>query len=255
LTKVIDEASGLVCSRSQKDICWMMGDARGGGNGIKKVYAINISKPKDAVVSCDVNAENRDWEDISIRGDHLYISEIGDNDYEYRKKTIYKFKEPDVSDGCKSKIDVEATTFTSPIGNFNAESFFVAPNTGTMYVLTKASKGKGRILSIEENTEGTKKAKDLGKVNLAGDKKPMTGADISPDGSKMAVRTGSMVHVYHRVKQGKRRSIEDTLEAGPECSLKHEERQGEAIAFSADGKKLYTVSEGVGMPVYEFDLK
>ena len=188
---------------------------------------------------------------MAIKGNDLYIAEIGDNGKKHKTKTILKFREPTVSSNC-AKSDVEKTSFNPPssVGTFNAESFFVDPSSGDMYVLTKARGSRGHTLKIKWNPGSTQTAEDLGKTNIDGEDREMTGADISPDGSMIAVRLYDHVLIYHR----NGRSIGDTLKAEPKCKEYHKETQGEAIAFSADGKKVYTVSEGRNKPIWEFAL-
>eukprot|EP00913_Durusdinium_trenchii_P027334 g25644.t1 len=75
-----------------------------------------------------------------------------------------------------------------------------------------------------------------------------TGADMTPRGSLIAVRTGRRVAVSREAPR------QEALSKGP-CGVKSKnERQGEAIAFGKDGKHYITVSEGKYPSVWFFGM-
>ena len=80
----------------------------------------------------------------------------------------------------------------------------------------------------------------------------ITGADISPDGSTILVRTYGYVLAFSRSKRG-------TVAAAfrrPPCSAPQiDEPQGEAIGFAANGASYFTISEGVGAAVHRFAVR
>ena len=78
----------------------------------------------------------------------------------------------------------------------------------------------------------------------------ITGADISPDGSTILVRTYRRILAFSRGEHG-------TVAAAfrrPSCDAPQiDEPQGEAIGFTANGASYVTISEGVGAAVHRFD--
>jgi hypothetical protein len=74
----------------------------------------------------------------------------------------------------------------------------------------------------------------------------LTGGDVSADGTLVVLRTYDEVWIWDRDPQ---RSVGETLANPPTCRREVVEPQGEAVAFSEDGRALVTVSEGEHQPV------
>src|ERR1700675_751445 len=77
----------------------------------------------------------------------------------------------------------------------------------------------------------------------------ITGADVSPDGNMVLVRTYRRVLAFARPK-GK--SPAAHFGAGPCYAPQADERQGEAVGFAADGSGYFTISEGANAPIHHF---
>lgn len=67
-----------------------------GGNK-PKLYLLNL-KGKILKTIDILNVKNKDWEDIAIDAEHIYIGDIGNNDNKRLNLTIYKVKIADVLD-------------------------------------------------------------------------------------------------------------------------------------------------------------
>lgn len=79
----------------------------------------------------------------------------------------------------------------------------------------------------------------------------VTGGDVSPDGSLVALRTYGQVLVWDRAPG---QSVADAL-AGRACQAPAPaELQGEALAFTPDGRGYATLSEGVNPALNRFHL-
>jgi hypothetical protein len=77
----------------------------------------------------------------------------------------------------------------------------------------------------------------------------LTGGDIAPDGSAILLRTYADAFLWPR-RPGE--AIAEAL-SRPPCQVPlRVEPQGEAIAFSADGRSYLTVSEGTHSKIFEF---
>jgi hypothetical protein len=207
-----------------------------------------------------------DWEDIAWSVDRgskraaLYLADIGDNAFtpvvgrklEPRTTTdpptIYRIREPDATSGDVATEPAAAFAIAYGDGARDAEAMFVDPITGDGFVISKqwngAAAGLYRIpasvLDAAHAPDGITtmaRVADVGRSRRA----LVTGADISADGTLVALRTYGDVRLWDRDPQ---ESIADTLTTSPTCSRTVEEHQGEAVAVVDEGHALVTVSEG-----------
>ena len=77
----------------------------------------------------------------------------------------------------------------------------------------------------------------------------ITGADVSPDGNVVLVRTYRRVLAFARPKGA---SLEAAFGVDPCSAPQADERQGEAVGFAADGAGYFTISEGANAPIHHF---
>ncbi len=77
----------------------------------------------------------------------------------------------------------------------------------------------------------------------------ITGGDISKDGGHILLKSYQEVYYWERKDD---ESVWQALQRAPSKPHYEEEKLGEAIAFSADGKGFYTVSEGLFAPIYYY---
>jgi len=89
--EAIDESSGLVKSRTYRDIFWTHNDS-----GDKaRIFAIRASGELVAEFSV-TGADHNDWEDIAIDEEgNLYLGDFGNNLNKRRDLVIYRVPEPD----------------------------------------------------------------------------------------------------------------------------------------------------------------
>ena len=201
-------------------------------------------------------ATNVDWEDLAAapgpRGTKtLYVGDIGDNDEARDDLVVYRVAEP--ARGASSAA-ATALPFRYPDGRHNAEALFVDPGSGRIYVLTKTFTPEaepcalyrfplplapGKRVTLEK--VGGRFAKLVAPLPL------VTGAAVSPDGTRLAVRTYTDAWEWRRP----RGAPFGTLLAG---TFGHVflalERQGEAIAYTGDGGALVTTSERLPAPIW-----
>jgi len=257
LTDAVSESSGIACSWFIKGVCYTHNDSQ----HKPEIFAIDTTGKLLATISIK-NARARDWEDISIVGKTIYIGDVGDNRAYKKTKVIYRIQEPEISlydSGKELSVTAENFTFELPQeeGGQNVESMFVDPATKAVYMISKkpdkgetaVSKGK-MLYKIVPNAWGTTTAELVGVVGSKAGYRlrgKATGADISPDGKMIAVRT--YTHVYMWMTNGE--LPEKVLLGRPCASLRHKEKQSEAIGFSADSTRMYTTSEGISLPMWE----
>jgi hypothetical protein len=175
-----------------------------------------------------------DWEDIAIgpgpdgAGSYLYVGDIGDN-YSIRDGvvTVYLVPEPAPTEAATVEQTLELATSDGLSHDF--EALFVAD--GDIYLVAK------------EEPALVYRADDNGVLQLVSTLDlgaPVTGADVSWDGSVIALRGYGEIWLWQRLPG---ESVADTLGRQPCFVVPADERQGEALAFLADGS-MVTVSEG-----------
>lgn len=251
-TSKVDEASGLAASRSQPGIWWTHNDS----GGKAEIYAFDESGKLLAILSL-TSAESRDWEDIAIAVDDvgrdwIYVGDIGDNKSKRDEVSIYKVLAPEISIGDNAddtpqrlKATPERFRFTYPGGARDAEALLVDPDLATAYIIDKdwSLAGKSNVFagSVAGTATGDPVALDkVGEIDLP-PASLVTAADLSPDGSAIAVRAYGSEFLFDRDAD---QSIIDALSGDPCTGPTIAEVQGEAIAFAADGRSYMTIPEG-----------
>ena len=166
----LDEASGLVASRTHPGVLWAHND----GGAEPGIFALGVDGSASSVHPLPVVLD--DVEDIAIAGgpsgDDLYLADIGDNGERRRSITVVRFPEPDP--GVPGPIaEVERFEFTYPDRPHNAETLLVDDVNGVIVIVTKeqASGPDGRpdpLGNTEASLvfEGRLDAPDNGPVEL-----------------------------------------------------------------------------------------
>ncbi len=249
----VAESSGLVASRRHPGRLWTHNDS-------DQPPVLFCVEPDGG--SCGgwtvAGAANRDWEDIAAgpgpdpAEHYLYVADIGDNTLSRDELVVYRVAEPTVPAAGTPAAGAAGGGTTAPAtairlryddGRHNAESLIVHPTTGDIYIVVKdvgdsgvyrAGAGDGVLSRV--GTVG------LGLFGLA------TGADISPDGRRVALCTLGG-------------GFELTLDPGAPFDSIWDRRpaavtlpglaQVEGIAYRLDGDALLVTSEGYPSPLYE----
>lgn len=235
----LDETSGLAISRRDTALIWSHNDS----GDEARIFAVRADGTSVGVVEVS-GARNRDWEDIAAGpcdgGDCLFIADIGDNRAARDEVAIYRVAEPNPTSG--SSEAAERFRITYPGGPRDAESVFVLPD-GELYVLSKGRTSNVALyrypqpLRADEVVEMEHVA-DLSaeKVDLAAQ---VTGADASPDGRWVAVRSYGALSVYRTADLLAGRPAMTIIDLAPLG-----ESQGEAVAITAGGRVKLTSEAG-----------
>jgi len=192
-------------------------------------------------------ARVEDWEAMAVgpcaAGSCLYVGDIGDNDAERERITIYRVPEPAGTTRSAAARDVFHATY--PDGAHDAETLLVTPQ-GDIYIVTKGDTGPVAVYRFPRDIRNGTTA-ELVRVGRPRDGGPV-GADdritdgaVAPNGAWVALRTNKDVRFYRAADllSGNWREA-SRINLGP-----LREPQGEAIAF-ADDRTLYLVGEGGG---------
>jgi hypothetical protein len=185
---------------------------------------------------------------------YLYMGDIGDNNQARTSISIYRVAEPSINvqqppgDG-QTLANVETFVLTYPDGAHDAEALAVDPTTGDIVIVTKELSGQASVYvrpaSSSSTTLTRKDPVALGVGTL------VTGADVSPDGNAVVLRTYTSVLLFPRPDAT---ALDAALRETPCTGGSASEPQGEAVAVTPDGRGYVTVSEGSQPPVNRFDI-
>ncbi len=260
----LTEASGLVASRKHPGILWVHNDS---GDG-PRLFAIR----EDGSVAMTVTltgALARDWEDIAIgRGpdaaqDMLYVGDIGNNCECRTDLSVYRLTEPEPP-ATGQALDVPVSRYdrfpyTYPEKRANAEALLVDPRDGRLYLVDKVRTNTARLwqfpLPLVPGVSAT--LEEAARLNLpipdpCSWSYAITGGDISPDGSLIALTTYTHVLLWHR-------SPGETLARAfgrlPEIIHRHDRPNTEALAILPDGKHYDVIPEGERPLLSRYELR
>jgi hypothetical protein len=238
------EASGLAHSRTTHGVLWSHNDSRDG----PRLYALGTDG-SDLGIFDVPGAFAFDWEDIAAgpdasgQGNYLYVGDIGDN-FAIRDGliTIHRVEDIDPATMSGAFPDSAPIALIYPEGSFNAEALFIDPVDPAVYVITKSRTEAFVYRGSIELAEGAAMMELVGTLFLGAE---VSGADISADGSLIALRGYQTVWMWHRTEG---QTIAEALAVEPCEAPSPDERQGESIAL--DGELNYwTVSEGTNKDI------
>ena len=202
-----------------------------------------------------------DWEDIDVGPgpsagvNYLYTADIGDNGKTRTSVRAYRVPEPPVdataaTPNAQTLTGVDALTLKYPDGPHDAETFLVDPASGELFIVTKELTGASQVFRAPANlaagstTTLTQVATlALGLGGLA------TGGDVTAAGDVIALRTYGKVLLYPRVAGT---PLASAFARTPCAGKVAVEAQGEAIAFTRDGRGYVTSTEGAHPPLHRF---
>eukprot|EP00931_Biecheleriopsis_adriatica_P025630 TRINITY_DN1567_c0_g1_i1.p1 TRINITY_DN1567_c0_g1~~TRINITY_DN1567_c0_g1_i1.p1 ORF type:complete len:376 (-),score=83.20 TRINITY_DN1567_c0_g1_i1:78-1205(-) len=269
-TSQVNECSGLAASRTNPGKYWVNNDSGAGPT----LYAIDAYGKHWARLR--VNGGANDWEDVAAGPgpeegkDYIYIADTGDNSRHRGHVEIYRIEDPEIPAGRDRNndiwVDVQKFEITYPDGAHDCEAMFIdqgpaaqAQGTaGRVYLIIKGEANNqdrrwkgGEVFWVDlpKYSASGLQFHDTG-VSIPVDW--VTGADITTDGSLIAVRNYGEVLMWPRAHGT---PVENNLAIEGVCRVdKKDEQQGEAIAFGVQNDHYITVSEGKYPPVWYFDL-
>jgi len=226
----VGEASGVAVSRRTPGVLWSHNDS-----GRASLFAFDdAGNAKGRVELTGVTVE--DWEDLAVgscpEGSCLYIADIGDNNRSRRGITIYRVPEPRGDD--RTTAPAQAWTITYPDRPHDAEALFATSN-GQLFLVSKEDARTTALYRVPSGSGG--RLEFVAQLPL----ERVTGGAVSPDGNWVALRTNTELLFYPASDLIAGKSVQPRR-----FDLKPlKERQGEGVAFGADGV-IYLVGEGGG---------
>lgn len=242
------ELSGLAASPNQPGVLYAHNDS----GDSARFFALSAASGGVLQTFTVQGASNRDWEDVAVGpcdgGTCVFLGDIGDNARVRSDYVVYVVPEPTVvAGGATAAVTAQALPYQYPMGvRHNAETLLVDPRDGRPWVLTKAP-GAGQPsyafrfpLPLTPGVQATLEPVAQLPVPTSTDAQ-LTGGDVSPCGDAVLLRTYNRL-VLLRTDGG---ALETAFGAEPVSVPVAQEVQGEAVAFSADGRSYFTASETI----------
>lgn len=276
------ETSGIASSGLNDDFFWAHNDsgdsARVFALGREEQDGRHHARQHATYTLPDVQAI--DWEDMAIGPgpeedvSYLYLADIGDNAAQRPEVYVYRVREPEVVEQpdtptAHDVAAVEKLTLVYPDHPHDAEVFLVDPVDGTMVIITKELQSPASLIftapaNLEDGSTTT--LEQVAEVDFQALRSSVlvppdgpalpravphlpTAGDVSPDGSLIAIRTYASVWVWAR-PEGE--PLWTAFDSQPCEAPSVIEPQGEGIAFDADGRGYFTISEGSFPPFHHF---
>lgn len=239
LPQVLGESSGVTWSRVSPGVLWTHNDS----GRQATLYALNTQGSLLGTFPLQ-GAGIRDWEDIATgpcpAGTCLYVGDIGDNAEVRERIVLYRVEDTGTYDG--TPHPAEAFPMVLPDGPRDMEALFVLPGEEVYFV----SKGRSHAVTVyryppplragETVTLEAVQTLSEGPLPILSQ---VTGADASPDGRIVAVRTYESLTFYRtdRLKLV-------PLEGGRVELRTLEESQGEGVGLGPGGLVALTSEAG-----------
>ena len=259
--KDMDEISGIAASGINPNIYYVHNDSGDTsrffailptGDVKSTVYFKGDPNQKQGVVDC---------EDIAVgpgplKGkSYVYLGDIGDNKAVRKYLTVYRMEEKKAwATDSLSSAEAAPINLKYPDGPKDAETLMIDPIERLMYVVSKRQDTVTVYTTpLSYKTNDTLTLTKRCKIFFPGFRlfKWITAGDISKDGQQVLIKSYSKVYYW---KRDNNEPIWKTIQKPPRILPYSEERQGEAIGFTPDGKGYYTTSEGVYSPIFYYKV-
>lgn len=249
----LEEASGLQPSLRFPGLYWSHND---GGHGPWLFAHTRTGETVAAPVKL-AGAQNIDWEDMTMDDQgRLWVADVGNNNNKRRDMAIYVVDEPltldflegwqatypsaDYAIGAPVTLPVikrlpvhypEQTAFPPPDNNYDCEAVFWSQ--GKLYLMTKHRADRDTML-YRMDTYHEDRSNALTRLAIFPIDGEVTAADISPDGSQIAVLC------YRKVLLFARPEGSDNFLSGVRHERAFTGKQAEAICFTQKETLLIT---------------
>lgn len=244
----VKESSALAASRRHPGVFWTHGDS---GNP-PTLFA--VTREGKLLGAFPVAAKNDDWEDVALDDEgHLFIGEIGNNGGKKKELAIYEVDEPDPfapKQGAAppAPLRVKQTwRLRFPEQPFDCESLFVRGNYG--YVVAKLFPGLRPGLYRFPLTPQNGQPATLQRVQTLPLRSPVTSADLSADGKRLALMT--ITGPYLLDVEGDFANGGPITVVGTPSHVQHIDLNEEGICFVKEG--LLGSTEGGQILLFRFE--
>lgn len=254
----LTEVSGLAASHLDPGLLWLHND-HGGDAALHAASQTGDDRGRYDVIG----AESVDWEDLAAGPcplpdepcTCLHLADVGDNDGTRGGGAILRIAEPEaIGAGAWSQVSPQdRLEFVYPDGPHDAETVLVHPETGETLVLTKGDETLAYALPAGAAASGVATLERIAAFWLAdaGAADPaVTGGAVSPRGWRIVLRTDEDLALFSGAFGD---TLAEVLQRDPVLLPTAPPGAGEAVAWSADGRRLYLVGEGAHPEIWAVD--
>lgn len=247
----LTESSGVSAGARSDDVVFTHNDS---GDGAR-VFAVDTRTGSTIGILEVADARADDWEDMARgltadRKPALFLADIGDNFGRRPAVVVYEIEEPAVVTGTVTVKTLVRHEMRYTDGSHDAETLLVDPVTRAMVVMTKDREGVSGIYRADPGSPTLFHIADINFHELVDRRgayaKAVTGGDISPDGRRVVVRTPFEAFEWDIAPGAFAFAFSNPPRRIPLPAVE----QGEAIAYTRDGRSLVVTSEGLNAPVH-----
>ena len=263
LPESLIEASGIARDPRREDLFWLHND--GGSEAL--LFGVDTTGVVLVTARID-NVSNRDIEDVTIGrcGSDwcVYLGDIGDNRSRRSSVRIHVTPLPALPDPEHSAAErsgeldtvvqelaaLASWEFEYPDGPRDAEGLFIDDARGQLLIISKGRRSAGVVLYSIDLAELDEEDRSIRTLNRVGrlaipvggsTSQLVTAADLSPDGTTLALRSYASLHLL----PWSGAALQDTALVPYSALLFLAfEPQGEGVTWDAGGELLYLASEG-----------
>jgi hypothetical protein len=261
MDRQMDEISGIAASGINKGLYYVHNDS----GDSTRFFAITPQGNLISVINFNRDPNeglySLDCEDIAVgpgpsKGkSYVYMGDIGDNNSHRSFVNVYRIEEQKAWTNRKDSITkarADVVHFRYPDSPRDAETLMIDPIEKLFYIVSKRSDSVTVYtapLSFKANDTVTLTKRTKLYFNGFRPFKWITAGDISKDGQQILLK--DYVKVYYW-KRENNEPVWKAMQRKPQELPYQQEKQGEAISFTPDGKGYYTTSEGVFAPIYYY---
>jgi len=257
----MDEISGIAASGINKGLYYIHNDS----GDTSRFFAIYPTGELRATIYFNGDPKERyavhDCEDIAVGPgpvagkSYVYMGDIGDN-YSVRKYlTVYRMEEQKAW----ANDSIYHTTAVPihlkyPDHAKDAETLMIDPIEKLIYIVSKRQeKVTVYTTPLLYQPNDTVILTQRCRLYFPGIKpfRWITAGDISKDGQQVLIKSYNKVYYWKRLHN---EPIWKTVQRPWKLLPYEEEKQGEGLGFTPDGKGYYTCSEGVYTPIYYYRI-
>lgn len=228
--------SGIAFSRRDPTTLYAHNDS----GDVARVFVLTDDATTADTIAADAVA--LDWEDAATTADAIYLADIGDNLGIRPSVRILRIDEA-------TRLPTSYSV-TYPAGRPDAEALVVDETGSIATIITKdGPDGRARLfeVALDANADVIE-AVETGLLAVDGQ---VSAADLSADGTVIAVRMYSTIWLFDRAPG---QTVAEALSRAPCEAPSVAEIQGEAIALHVDGRGYTTISEGLHPTRNDFRL-
>lgn len=204
LPELLRENSGME-TVEDSNLTYIINDS----GGSSSIFGVRASTGEIAQEIEIENYSNRDWEDLTSRGNELFIGDFGNNANARQDLVIYWIKNVDKMVGEKVSAFAKAIPFTledqkkfppkKKDRNYDIEAFFAKGDYLYLFTRNRSSKFDGTTNCYKfPIAEGAQVAKKIESFKTCDDRSDcqVTSADYNPKSGKMVLLTYDKVFVF-----------------------------------------------------------